>query len=197
MRRRSTTTVSTASSKPCSVRRPRAGVVVELMRRDRFLKLWAKLVCARLTWSAYALRSFAASSLPHPARASSAKTARRTGMTLRIGREATRWDRFGDPPIAPERPLVGRRSAEEDLGHLVERRIEELRLRDGLGEVGEDDVGAAQRDHRPEPPLVHGADRADAEARREHAVVGRRRAAALDVAEDRHAGLEAGPRLDL
>ena len=37
----------------------------------------------------------------------------------------------------------------------------------------------------------------DPEPRREHAVVRRRRAAALDVAEDRHARLEPCARLDL
>jgi hypothetical protein len=52
MWRRSVTTWSTASSKPCSVRRPWPGVVVEVIRRDRLLKLCAKSLCARLTASA-------------------------------------------------------------------------------------------------------------------------------------------------
>ena len=48
----------------------------------------------------------------------------------------------------------------------------------------------------PKSPSVDRVDRLDAEARAEHAVVGQRRAAALDVAEDRHARLVAGALLD-
>src|SRR4051794_39339643 len=82
MRRRSTTTASTASSKPWSVLRPRPGVVVEVIRRDRLLKLCAKLFCARLTWSAYVLRFSAALSLPHAVAPKTVATATRTGITL-------------------------------------------------------------------------------------------------------------------
>src|SRR3954465_15816119 len=122
MRRRSTTTLSTASSKPCSVLRPRPGVVVEVMRRDRLLKLWAKLFCARFTWSAYVLRCFAASSPPPQAETpKAATTARRTKMTRRIGREATRSTPVDYPVVA--RRTAGRGSAEEHLGHVVERRV--------------------------------------------------------------------------
>ena len=49
----------------------------------------------------------------------------------------------------------------------------------------------------PKFPSVDRVDGGDAEAGAEHAVVGERRAAALDVAEDRHARLEARALLDL
>src|SRR6185503_20864162 len=84
MRRRSVTTVSTAFSKPCSVRRPRAGVVVEEIRRDRLAKLCAKSFCALLTSSAYVFRALAASWPPHAETPTTASTRRRTGMTLRM-----------------------------------------------------------------------------------------------------------------
>ena len=56
---------------------------------------------------------------------------------------------------------------------------------------------ALQRDHLTERAVVHGVDRGDAEPGRQHTVEGRRRAAPLHVAEDRHAGLVAGALLDL
>src|SRR5215203_4882905 len=86
---------------------------------------------------------------------------------------------------------------EEHGGSLVEPRVEQLRLGQRLVEGHELDLGAAQGHHLPEVPLVGGVDRGDAEARAEHTVVGERRAAALDVTEDRHARLEAGALLDL
>ena len=50
---------------------------------------------------------------------------------------------------------------------------------------------------RPKPPSCDEVGGLEAVARREHAVAGSRGAAALDVAEDGHPGLEAGPVLDL
>ena len=58
-------------------------------------------------------------------------------------------------------------------------------------------VAALQRDHRAELALVHGVDRGDPEAGREHAVVRGGRPAPEDVAEDRHPRLESGAALDL
>src|SRR4051794_17394952 len=86
---------------------------------------------------------------------------------------------------------------EEHRRGLVEARVEQLRLRQRLVERDELDLGSAQRDHLPEVALVGSVDRRHSEARPEHAVVGQRRAAALHVAEDRHARLEAGALLDL
>ena len=51
--------------------------------------------------------------------------------------------------------------------------------------------------HLPEPSFVHEIGRAQAEARREHAVAGSGRASALDVPEHGVARLEAGALLDL
>src|SRR5215208_1111247 len=86
---------------------------------------------------------------------------------------------------------------EEHGRGLVQARVEQLRLRQRLVERDELDLGPAQRDHLPEVALVRGVDRRHPEARPEYAVVGQRRAAALHVAEDRHARLEAGALLDL
>src|SRR3954447_469873 len=133
IRRRSATTASTASSNPCNVRRPWAGVVVDVIRRDRLLKLSANPLWAWLTASAYALRCFAGSSPPHPAAPSAVATAMRTGSNLRICAQATRW------------PL-----SEEHLRDLVERRVEQLRRGHRVLELGEHDVGPAQCDHAPE-----------------------------------------------
>src|SRR3954449_2555360 len=80
---------------------------------------------------------------------------------------------------------------------LVQARVEQLGLRQRLVERDELDLGPAQRDHLPEVALVRGVDRRHPEARPEHAVVGQRGAAALHVAEYRHARLEAGALLDL
>src|SRR4051812_30513003 len=121
--RRSATTWSTAFSNPCSVRRPWPGVVVDVMRRERLLKLCAKSVCARFTASAYALRCLA-ESFPHPATPRAVATATRTGSNLRICWQATRT------------PL-----SEEHLRHVVERRIEQLGLGQRVLEARQDDVG--------------------------------------------------------
>src|SRR5918997_1306883 len=101
-------------------------------------------------------------------------------------------------PLGP-RPSAAprRRSAEEDLGSLEQPAVEQLGLGERLRERHALDLRAAQRDHLPEVALVGRVDRLDPEAGAEHAVVGDRRAAALDVAEDRHPRLEAGPLLDL
>src|SRR5215204_974039 len=89
------------------------------------------------------------------------------------------------------------RSAEEDLGRLEQLRVQQLGLGERLGQGDADDLRAAQRDHLAVVALADRIDRLDAEARPEHAVVGQRGTAALHVAEDRHAGLEAGALLDL
>src|SRR3954465_9510174 len=86
---------------------------------------------------------------------------------------------------------------EEDRRRLVQARVEQLRLRQRLVERDELDLGTAQRGHLAEVARVGGLGRGHAEARAEHAVVGQRRAAALDVPEDRHARLVAGALLDL
>src|SRR3954453_23533775 len=86
---------------------------------------------------------------------------------------------------------------EEDRRRLVQARIEQLRLRERFVERDELDLGPAQRRHLAEGARVRRLRGGDAEARAEHAVVGQRRAAALDVPEDRHARLEARARLDL
>src|SRR4051812_25310827 len=122
MRRRSTTTASTASSKPWSVLRPRPGVVVEVIRRDRLLKLCAKVFCARLTWSAYVLRFSAALSLPHAVAPKTVATATRTGITLltavRLPAGSVRaiqlWRRRGAPSRATS-ALPDRRPLPEPL----------------------------------------------------------------------------------
>src|SRR5690349_25166884 len=92
---------------------------------------------------------------------------------------------------------TGTGSAEEDFGGLVEGRVEQLRLAQRFLEPDPDDVAGVQADHLAERAVGDGVHRRDAEARRQHAVVGDRRAAALDVAEDRHPALEPGPRLDV
>src|SRR5918994_5659517 len=90
-----------------------------------------------------------------------------------------------------------RRSAEEHLGRLEQLRVQQLRLGERLRQRDADDLRAAQRDHLAVVALVHGVDRLDAEAGAEHAIVGERSAAALDMAQDRHPRLEAGALLDL
>src|SRR3954451_9366457 len=87
--------------------------------------------------------------------------------------------------------------SEEHLGRLEQARVEELGLRERLVEWHELDLRPPQRDHLAEVPRVRRVDGRHAEARAEHAVVGERAAAALDVAEDRHARLVTGALLDL
>src|SRR3954449_971697 len=98
--------------------------------------------------------------------------------------------------MGPCRNTAGTLS-EENLGRLEEARVEELGLRERLVERHELDLRPPQRDHLAEVPRIGRIDRRHPEARAEHAVVGERRAAALDVAEDRHARLIARALLDL
>src|SRR3954470_5686912 len=98
--------------------------------------------------------------------------------------------------MGPCRNTAGTLS-EEHLGRLEQARVEELRLRERLVERHELDLRAPQRDHLAEVARVGGVDRGDAEARAQYAVIGERRSAALDVAEDRHARFVARAPLDL
>src|SRR5271165_2802355 len=92
---------------------------------------------------------------------------------------------------------TGWRLAEEDFGFGIALGRDQLELAGGLGERHADDVGAAQRDHHAERFVVDRLDRVHPEPGSQHPVERRRRAAALDVAEYRAAGLLAGPLLDL
>ena len=89
-------------------------------------------------------------------------------------------------------------AAEEDLGDAVVQRGV-----DGLSSPTASTSGtrtispACSATICAERAVVHGVDGGDAEPGGQHAVERGRRAAALDVAEDRHPGLEAGARLDL
>src|SRR5215207_3326902 len=87
--------------------------------------------------------------------------------------------------------------AEEDLGRLEEGRVQQLGLVERGLERHELDLRPPQRDHLPVVARGGRVDRRDAEAGPEDTVEGERRAAALHVAEDRHAALEAGALLDL
>src|SRR6267378_8211783 len=87
-------------------------------------------------------------------------------------------------------------SPEEDLGHREERVVHGLQFRRGLGERDAEDLVAAQRRHLAPLLLRHHVGGVDAEARPQHAVECRGRAAALDVAEHGGPGLEAGLLLD-
>src|SRR3954462_12055648 len=100
-------------------------------------------------------------------------------------------------------PMLPRRStadnsglSEEHLGYRVERRVHRLQLRGCLAERHRDDLVSSQRRHLSELALVDHVGGLHAEAGGEDAVEGGRSAAALDVAEDRDAGLVAGLRLD-
>ena len=96
---------------------------------------------------------------------------------------------------APGSVDVRLRSAEERLGQRVVRARHRAQLLDGLVQRSRDDVHAAQRRHLAEAPLEREVGRQQPVAGREHAVVGGRRAAALQVAERRHARLVAGDLL--
>src|SRR4051794_207811 len=87
--------------------------------------------------------------------------------------------------------------SEEHLGRLEQARVEELGLRERLVERHELDLRPPQRDHLAEVPRVRRVDGRHPEARAKHAVVGEWAAAALHVAEDRHARLIARALLDL
>src|SRR5512143_911838 len=79
---------------------------------------------------------------------------------------------------------------EKDLGDRVEPLVDRLGLGQRLGQGDGDDVFAVEPNHQAEPLLVDEVDRGDPETGGQNAVEGRGRAAALDVAEDRHAGLD-------
>src|SRR6476469_1135331 len=87
--------------------------------------------------------------------------------------------------------------AEEDLGLLQARARHGLQLGGRLGELGPNDVGAAQRDHHAEVAVLHRVRRVQAEAGGEDAVVRGRGAATLDVPEHDRTRLLAGARRDL
>ena len=92
----------------------------------------------------------------------------------------------------PARPARREReaSAEERLGQRVVLARHGAQAAEGLGDRHRNDVVAAKRHHLAELAAVREVGGEQSEARREHAVVGGRRAAALEVAEDRHARLE-------
>ena len=111
----------------------------------------------------------------------------------RAPRHAGGRDRLAPPTLAG-----GAVSGEEDLGDVVvERHVEGPGLADGELERCRHDLGAAQHHHLPPPLGVDEVDRRHAEARGQHAVVRRRRAATLHVAEHHDAGLEAGAFVEL
>ncbi len=93
-------------------------------------------------------------------------------------------------------PGVRRDLAEEDRGLVVALLRHGLEAAERLLEAHVHDVGPAERDHAAPVAVAHAVDRGEAEAGGEHAVVGRRCAAALDVAEGRRAGLDARALLD-
>src|SRR5258705_38940 len=86
---------------------------------------------------------------------------------------------------------------EDDTQDEEQDRIDRLQRGRRFRDRDRDDVGAADRDHHAELPVVYGVDRGDTEARREDAVERRRRTAALHVSECRHTSLVAGPALEL
>src|SRR5579862_9726115 len=114
------------------------------------------------------------------------------------------------PSRAATAPISSSPATSAKAGHACEKALAKERLRDGvplgrhrlqlssrLLERHRDDVVTAQRGHLPELPGLRELGRFQPVARREHAVARRRRAAALNVAQDRDPRLEAGPLLDL
>ena len=87
--------------------------------------------------------------------------------------------------------------AKECFGDVVPLWRHGLQLLGRFLEGYVDNLIAMQRRHAAEAALVHEVGGLEPVASGEHAVAGRRRAAPLHVAEHRHAGLEAGPFLDL
>src|SRR5690606_38435071 len=96
---------------------------------------------------------------------------------------------------APLKAACG--SADEDRGLVVAGLRHRLEPAEGVLERHGHDLRTAQGDHLPTLLLQHDADDGHTVARREHAVVGTRGAAALDVAECRGARLDACALLDL
>ena len=87
--------------------------------------------------------------------------------------------------------------AREGLCDVPPFRRDDLQLLRRLDERDVDDRVAVERGHAAEPARVDEVRGLEAEPGRQHAVARGRRAAALDVAEHRHARLEAGALLDL
>ena len=87
-------------------------------------------------------------------------------------------------------------AAKERRGLVVVGQVEGLGRGDGFAEDGFDDLGAGEGDHRAEAALEHQVAGGQAQPGGQHAVVGAGGAAALEVAEDDAAGLEAGLGLD-
>src|SRR5919109_2105584 len=100
------------------------------------------------------------------------------------------------------RPLTSLRSsqgglAEERSGDFVPAGRHRFELRRGVGERNVHDVVAVQGGHAAEALLVDEIRRLEAVARREDAVAGGRRTAALHMAEDGDPRLVAGALLDV
>src|SRR6185312_3305452 len=88
-------------------------------------------------------------------------------------------------------------SAEEDGGLVVAGLRHRVELAERVFERDVRDVRAAERDHATPQLVHHGVDRGQTVPGGEHAVVGGRRSAALDVAERRRARLDAEAGFDL
>src|ERR1043166_2447011 len=125
------------------------------------------------------------------------------GSTGRVGVMSTAAaptrSRSSDAPVPAQeqRNAARRKLTEEDLDILVEIHVEIALLLLNRGQRHVDDLEPGERNHPPPLPLAHEVDGLQAVARRDQAVERRRRPAALDVAEDGHAGLEAGALFDL
>src|SRR5205823_1214328 len=100
------------------------------------------------------------------------------------------WGNREVPPKAP-------RSAEKGARHVVPVLRHRLQLGGRLLERDVDDRVSVERRHPPEAPFVDEVGRLQPVTGREDAVARRRRAAALDVAEDGDARLVTGALLDL
>src|SRR6266545_1926992 len=87
--------------------------------------------------------------------------------------------------------------AEEDLGDVIQLRIDEVQLLRRLLERDRDDGVAVERRHHPPARVADEVGREHAVASAEDAIARGGRAAALDVPEHRHAALHLRPRLDL
>ena len=97
-----------------------------------------------------------------------------------------RADRRAPHRLSRARTLTAPRARARRRGSQAARRG----VGAGVLERDVDDLGPAQRDHPPERARGGEVGRRDAEPRPEHPVGGARRAAALDVAEHGHPGLE-------
>src|SRR5438477_4259723 len=155
-------------------------------------------------------RASTGSSSSREAWPTSSATRRPTSSTKGLLEPATPpripFDHEGDPRLGRQhvdaRPSSRtRRSAprlaEKGFCHVVPLRRHGLQLGGRVLERHLDDPVALQRRHLAEPLLVRKVGRLQPEPGGEHAVARGGGAAALDVAEHRHAGFEAGPLLDL